>query len=117
MRCIIALVNMSIIFARLGFGADPAEGGGALTRMCLSAPHSRKRPLPTFQKFHDTRPGALTRVSTVRCLYRSIDSVYTVTLIVYCDDDPSTARWPLTYYVCRRSNLISRCRCLSCVGG
>ena len=65
MRCIIALVNMSNIFARLGFGADPAEGGGALTRMCLSAPHSRKRPLPTFQKFHDTRPGALTRVSTV----------------------------------------------------
>ena len=66
MRCIIALVNMSIIFARLGFGADPAEKGeGALTRMCLSAPHSRKRPLPTFQKFHDTRPGALTRVSTV----------------------------------------------------
>ena len=64
MRCIIALVNMSIIFAKLGFGADPA-GGGALTRMCLSAPHSRKRPLPTFQKFHDTRPGALTRVSTV----------------------------------------------------
>ena len=65
MRCIIALVNMSIIFARLGFGADPAEGEEALTRMCLSAPHSRKRPLPTFQKFHDTRPGALTRVSTV----------------------------------------------------
>ena len=25
MRCIIALVNMSIIFARLGFGVDPAE--------------------------------------------------------------------------------------------
>ena len=39
--------------------------GGALTRMSLSAPHSRKRPLPTFEKFHDTRPGALTRVSTV----------------------------------------------------
>ena len=58
---------MSIIFAKLGFGADPAEKGeGALTRMCLSAPHSRKRPLPTFQKFDDTRPGALTRVSTVR---------------------------------------------------
>ena len=42
-----------------------AEGGGALTRMSLSAPHSRKRPLLTFEKFHDTRRGALTRVSTV----------------------------------------------------
>ena len=58
MRCITALVNMSIIFARLGFGADPAEGGGAYANVL-------KRPLPTFQKFHDTRPGALTRVSTV----------------------------------------------------
>ena len=34
----------------------------------LSAPpHSRKRPLPTFRKFHDMRPGVLTRVSTVLC--------------------------------------------------
>ena len=73
MRCIIALVNMSIILTWLGFGADSAEGGGALTRMCSSAPHSRKRPLPTFQKFQDTRPGALTRVSTVYMTHSSKD--------------------------------------------
>ena len=34
------------------------RGGGAYANVAM-------RPLPTFEKFHDTRPGALTRVSTV----------------------------------------------------
>ena len=38
MRCIIALVNMSNIFARLGFGADPAEGGGAYANVLKRPP-------------------------------------------------------------------------------
>ena len=37
------------------------RGGGAYANVAM-------RPLPTFEKFHDTRPGALTRVSTVRVL-------------------------------------------------
>ena len=68
MRCVIAHVNMPILNG-LGF----SDGRGALTRMSLSAPHSRKRPLPTFKKFHDTRPGALTRVSTVYMTHSSKD--------------------------------------------
>ena len=66
MHCIISQFQMPIL-SGLGLGM---RGGGAYAN-ALSVPTPLSVPLPAFERFHNTSPGALTRVGTV-CTHHTL---------------------------------------------